>query len=384
MPISSKILRSLFGSADNLAPLKRSIPDSPKSFDSHKSISSTRATPEEEAAYAAQYVDEFVDDGEMVKGIAETRGFQPENVQYDVEANTLMGDADDATKFEVTPAELWQGYLGGDLFEPFRKRLLERNQPGDPNALFYNNGVMDIDEAFDKPVDVFISPGNQFDDSIAHGMFNPALDEVYMNAKHLDGVQDTFTHETGGHPFHKDALIAGDGQFVAVRDPDTGMVLADEWHPSPEHSLHDMRHNFSFDPNQRMADSYISHVESVGGDVDSQLAAIMSNPRELENFLFEIKQQGKLAYGEDFGVDKATNDRFIEKVLSDPVDTVEREALIGPRPGQRMQGFELNKYRFKTLWSFSSPEQKQVIRNALHRAGAVGGAAVLGGLTDDE
>ena len=114
---------------------------------------------------------------------------------------------------------------------------------------------------------------------------------------------------------------------------------------------------------------------------------------EFEAFILELKQQAKVAYGEDFGIDEVANSQMINRILDDPLDPQVRNGrveysdpnvAIGPRAGQPMQGFELNRSRLKVLWNYASPEQKEVIRNGLHRAGAVGGAAVLGGLTDDE
>lgn len=385
--LRSKLLARLFGKSDDVAEA------------ASKNLNSMRASPEEEAAFLGQFAGEFVDDADaMVDELGEARGFVPQDVQYDVpiDVNPSFGSADDAAKFSVTPAELWEGYLGGDLFAPFRKRLLDRNKPGDPNALIYNSSEYGLKDSFDEPVEVFISPGNQFRGGDAAGTYSKSDNQVYLNAESLDGPQDVFTHEVGGHGLeHDERLLPEIREMIPGEyDPAIGW-LPDDWAPTAEgrkYLDHQAKHTFSLDPDDSMVKRYLADMDARGAVPDRQLGAIMSNASEFENFLLELKQQGKLAYGEDFGIDEAANDRMIQRMLSDPLDPQptshgveysDPDIMIGDRAGQPMQGFELNRSRLQALWDYANPRQKEVIRNGLHRAGAVGGAAVLGGLTDD-
>lgn len=378
MPVSSKILKSLFGKSDNLAE------------SAGKNLNSMRASPEEEAAFLGQFAGQFVDDADaMVDDIGTTRGFVPRDVQYDVpiDVSPSFGSADDAAKFSVTPAELWEGYLGGDLFKSFRERLLDRNQPGDPNALIYNKSEYGLNDSLDAPVEVFISPGNQFRGGDAAGTYSKANNQVYMNAETLDGPQDVFVHEVGGHGLeHDERLLPQVMELIPERyNPETSDWDPPDFFPTPEgrpYLDHQATHNFSLDPDNSMVNRYLADVDAGRLHRDNQLGAIMSNASEFENFILELKQQAKVAYGEDFGIDEAANSQMINRILDDFSD-VDADAVAGGRVGEPVQGFAINKGRLQVLWAYASPEQKEVIRNGLHRAGAVGGAAVLGGLMDD-
>ena len=378
MPVSSKILKSLFGKSDDLAE------------SAGKHLDSMRASPEEEAAFLGQFAGEFVDDADaMVDDIGTTRGFVPQDVQYDVpvDVSPSFGSADDAAKFSVTPAELWEGYLGGDLFKSFRERLLDRNQPGDPNALIYNRSVYGLNDSFDAPVEVFISPGNQFRGGDAAGTYSKANNQVYMNAENLDGPSDTFGHEVKGHGLaHDERLLPALRELIPGEYDSAIGWLPDDFRPTPEgrkYLDHQATHNFSLDPDNSMVNRYVDDIQAGRLQNDGQLGAIMSNASEFENFLLELKQQAKVAYGEDFGIDEAANSQMINRLLDDDVVDVDPDAVAGGMVGEPVQGFEINKNRLQVLWNYASPEQKEVIRNGLHRAGAVGGAAVLGGLMDD-
>lgn len=387
--LRSKLLASLFGKADDVAEA------------AGKNLNSMRASPEEEAAFLGQFAGEFVDDADaMVDELGEARGFVPQDVGRDVELDTPMGYSDDLASFDVTPAEVWRGYLGDeDLFKSFRERLLDRNQPGDQDALIYNSSEYGLKDSFDAPVEVFVSPGNQLNGGDAAGTYSKAENRVFMNADVLDGRQDVFTHEVGGHGLMHDQRFMPPERMMEMKPEQYNLETRDwdppEFAPTPEgykYLDHQAEQHFSLDRDNRMDSRYLADMDARGAVPDNQLVAIMSNPLEFENFLLELKQQGKLAYGEDFGIDEAANDRMIQRMLSDPLDPQptsygveysDPDIMIGDRAGQPMQGFELNRSRLQALWNYANPQQKEVIRNGLHRAGAVGGAAVLGGLTDD-
>lgn len=371
MPVSSKILKSLFGKSDNVA----------ESVAKGSGLDSLHI-PEEDVS-------------RMITELGDSHGgFVPQDVEFnlDVDAGGGFGSADDVAKFSVTPAAYWKGYLGGDLFEPFRQRLLDRNQPGDPKALFYSKPSYGLEDTLNNPVDVFVSPTNKFDGGGAAGQYNQETNQLFTNFEDLEGTQNVLGHEITHALGHDNRLIpTEDFEYVTKYDPVLG--IDEKIVPPPAFLEHMRRHDFSgADSFEEQANTMLSrYLADRGPHADNQLAAIMSKGPEFEEFMFELKQQAKLAYGEDFGLDEATNDKMIDFLLSEDVidaDTGELfadpDALIGGIKGDEVQGFELNKHRLQTMWDYASPEQKEIIRNGLHRAGAVGGAAVLGGLTDDE
>ena len=367
MPISSKILKSLAGSADN-------------SVVSAKSVLDDLKIPEKEVADLVNLIG------------GEHGGFVPQDVEFNlnVDAGGGFGSADDVVKFSVTPEEYWKGYLGGDLFAPFRKRLLERNQPGDPKALFFNKPSHTLENTLTEPVDVFMSPTNRFKGGGAAGVANTDSRQLYMNMGALDGEQNVLGHEiTHALGHDRNLLPTEDIEIRSSYDPVLGtqesQIIPADW------GKHMRRHSFYAPLNEaEKADTMLQRYLDNTTIPDNQLAAIMSEGPELEEFLFELKQQSKLVYGDDFGIDEAANDEMIDILLNEPPvipehpdDLIDPTAVTGGIEGDAVQGFEINKQRFQTMWELATPEQREIMRNGLHRAGAIGGAAVLGGLTDD-
>lgn len=370
MPVSSKILKSLFGKSDNLAEA------------AGKHLNNMRASPEEEAAFLAQ----FAPDVDVVEEFSAARNIDPENVSYGntVDAGSRYGSADDVVSFELTPAEFWESYFGDrGLSSAFMERLISRNKPTDPNSAFFQTDLHPFEDSFERPVRFNISESNQFDGGGASGWYDGGKHEITMNANELpeirgaDGSPDTAVHEITHATKDQAEHFLGQTPEESAR-----------WY---EYNKRNNLIDYSKPPEPGGFEDRIARTVALNGD--RQLGAIAglegTGTTELTNFLLELKQQGKLAYGEDFGVDKSTNRRLIDRIIQDDVkfdddfEYVDPEIVIGDRSGEILNGFERNKERFLQLWRNASPEQKLLMENIMHRAGAVGGAAVLGGLMDD-